>query len=212
MPMEMPAAGGHTHTDMPMAGDMTTAAAPPTTGLISVAVAAANDSGVTGRIDIFPVDGGTRTRIDAILSGLAPGSTHVDHVHASATCFEGSHVADLNPVVANDAGIGSASTVINVPFSIIANGNSNVLFHVNGTADNPGIPIACGVIPAQPAAAGGDHHDDGTTGTIALPNTGSGANTAAGDVRSPLAALVLLVVAGSLLGAGSIAIHARRIS
>jgi methionine-rich copper-binding protein CopC len=195
MPPDMPLIAPHTHThdDMPATASETDVA-PPTTGLVSAPVTALNDSGVTGRIDVFPVDGGMRTRIDVILSGMAPGSTHVSHVHGSAVCFEGAHVADLNSVTANDQGTGSASTVIDVPFSMIANGKNNVLWHTSGNMDNPGPPIACGVVPAQPAApaATGGHV------TVALPNTGDGS----AEGRNPLGWPLLILVAAGLSATG----------
>lgn len=183
---------GHDDGDASAAHD---AVAPPTTGLISAPVVALNDSGITGRIDVFPVDGGMRSRIDVILSGMAPDSTHVSHVHGSATCFEGSHVADLNAVTANDAGTGSASTTIDVAFSALANGKNNILWHTNATADNPGPPIACGVVPAQPATA--------LAGImpVSLPETGAG--PVAGHPRAGWLALMFAALGLSAVTLGA---------
>ena len=198
----------HTHTpaSTPAAGATSEEFVPATTGLLSAAVTSLNTSGVTGRVDVFPVDGGTKTRVDVILSGLAPDSMHAGHIHEASTCFEGPHVADLNTIMANAAGVGSSSTIVDEAFSHIASGEHNVLYHAADGA-NPGVPIACGLIPAQPAPAV-DAHDHGSTGTIALPNTGDG--SVSGRAASLLAAGVMLAVAGAIAGGAGVAMRPRR--
>jgi hypothetical protein len=86
--------------------------------------------------------------VSVSLTGLAPSSTHPEHIHAG-TCTSmpmGPIVYTLNPVVANAQGVGSATTVIeDVEHGIPANGwYVNVHNGPQLTTDLQSRAIACG--------------------------------------------------------------------
>ena len=166
---------------------------PPTVGEIVIAMAAQDASGIDGRAEIIPVDGGAKTQIGVYLNGVANDSMHEAHVHVSSSCEEGPHLADLKEVVADGTPHGRSITVVDVPFSVIANGKNIILAHGEGES-----VVACGRIPAQPAAAALPK---------ALPSTGavSGRNSSATSM-----AVVVLTLAGTMIGAGGLAIARRR--
>jgi hypothetical protein len=198
MPADMSGGTAHTH-DEPTPATALAQAAPATTGLIVIAMDTQHDSGVSGRAEMFPADGGTRTRIDVYLSGMEPGTSHMTHVHNNMTCNEtpGSHAADLNNVVAGSDGSGMSSTTIDVPFATIANGTHVILSHVDANPQGDKTTIACGDIPAQPAAV---------TATLptGLPQTGVGDSTS--PSRRVFVVIAVLALVGTMIaGAGRVA-------
>jgi methionine-rich copper-binding protein CopC len=166
----------------------------PTVGQIVIAMTAQNGSGIDGRAEILPVDGGAKTQIGVYLNGVADSSMHMAMVHAGSACETGSHVADLNDVVANGTPHGGSVTVVDVPFSTIANGKNVIVAHGDGSSI-----VACGKIPAQPAAAALPK---------ALPTTGS-AGTLSGR-SATFALLAALALAGTMIAAGGLAAAAKR--
>lgn len=181
-PADMPAPAGSAAVDSP------------TVGQIVIAITAQNGSGIDGRAEILPVDGGAKTQIGVYLNGVAENSMHMAMVHSGSACEGGSHVADLNDVVAAGTPHGGSVTVVDVPFSTIANGKNVILAHGDG-----GSVVACGKIPAQPAAAALPK---------ALPSTGH-AGASAGSPAT-FALLAALALAGTMIAAGGIAAAAKR--
>ncbi len=59
-------------------------------------------------------------------------------------------LAHLEDIVADGTPQGRSVTVVDVPFSTVANGKNVILAHPSATS---GGILACGKIPAQPAAA-----------------------------------------------------------
>ena len=196
----------HAHTHDDMATVPSGPADAPTTGQIVIAMAVQNDSSIDGRAEIVPLDGGSKTQISVFLNGVTDDSMHADHVHVSATCNEGPHLADLNDVVASGTPHGRSVTIVNVPFSVIANGKNIILAHgknaivANGDAD---AVVACGKIPAQPAAGVAAAP---ASLPKALPSTGSAGS---GNRSATLMSLVGLALAGTMIAAGGVA-FARR--
>lgn len=200
-PAATPAAHGHDDTSID--DEHTDENAPPTTGFIVLAINAQHDSGVSGRAELFPVDGGSRTRIDVYLSGMEPGTSHMTHVHNNLTCDEapGAHAADLNNVVADNDGSGMASSTADVAFSTIADGRHIILSHVGADAQGDKTTISCGDIPAQPEA-----HDAHVA--IALPSTGTAGGGS--NVFAMFATLAVVALAGTIVVATGAAVASRR--
>ncbi len=185
------AAHGHADDD---ASDPSQPFDPATLGFIAIAMAPQHDSAVSGRAEIFPAEGGAHTRIDVHLSNMKAGTSHMTHVHSNLSCDEvpGSHAADLNNVVADDQGRGLSSTTVDVPFSSIADGRHIILSHAGANAEGDKTTIACGDIPAQPAAA----HPTSLPHTGAAPHGSNNAET--------IALLAAIVLAGTLITASGI--------
>jgi hypothetical protein len=86
--------------------------------------------------------------VDVFVTGLAPNSTHPDHIHAG-TCTSnpmGPIVYPLNPLIANVYGDGISKTIIrNVQHGILT-GGWYVNVHQGPTLSTPreAMPIACG--------------------------------------------------------------------
>jgi methionine-rich copper-binding protein CopC len=191
----MPAApsAAESRADMPAPA----ASAPfglPTVGQIVIAMAAQNGSGIDGRAEILPVDGGAKTQIGVYLNGVADSSMHMAMVHAGSACEGGSQVADLKDVVAAGTPHGGSVTVVDVPFSTIANGQNVIVAHGDG-----GSSVACGKIPAQPAVAALPK---------GLPSTGHSGTVSGNSTTIKL--LAGLVLAGTMIAAGGIAAAAKR--
>jgi methionine-rich copper-binding protein CopC len=197
-PDAMPASGAmphtHTHTNMPAADAAN--ADPATTGAIVAYAMPMNDSGIDGRIEVTPLEGGAMTQVGVFLNGVMDGSSHIAHIHVSSTCFEGAHAADLDAIMATASGYGRSVTMVDLPFSIVADGKHNVLVHAgpdDSSAANERV-VACAVIPAQPAAA--------ASLPRALPSTGSAIG--ASNNSETIALLAALVLAGTLIAASGI--------
>lgn len=185
----MPASHDHADDQADMPG------APPATGLIVLTMDAQNGSGVDGRAEIIPVDGGAKTQIGVYLNGVAENSRHPAHVHVSSTCTEGPQLVHLEDVVAADTPHGRSVTVVDVPFSTFANGKNVILAHPSATS---GAIIACGKIPAQPAAAALPK---------GLPQTGNGGASPGGNSLVLFGALALV---GTMAVTGGVAYRTRR--
>ena len=187
-----PEAMPHTHDDADDHADVP--GAPPTTGLIVLAMDAQSGSGVDGRAEIIPVDGGAKTQIAVYLNGVAENSVHPAHVHVSSTCTEGPQLVHLKDVVAAGTPHGRSVTVADVPFSTFANGKNVILAHPSATS---GAIIACGKIPAQPAAAALPK---------GLPQTGNGGASHGANALALFGALALV---GTMAVTGGVAYRRR---
>jgi len=157
---------------------------PPATGGIVVHMDEQNGSGIDGRAEIFPADGGAKTVVQVFINGLAPGSSHAAMIHIGCT---GGIDVNLGNVVAQ-AGVttGRSVTTIDRPFSAIADGT-----HVVDVHGDDGKVISCGQIPAQPVAPRPD----------VLPP--AGARQDAGNAGAALAS-VLLVAGLAVAGSGAL--------
>jgi hypothetical protein len=157
---------------------------PPTTGLIVVYMGEQNGSGMDGRAEIMPADGGAKTFVQVFINQVEPAGSYAAMLHLGCA---GPVAADLAPVVAQ-SGVtsGRSVTTVDLPFSQVADGAHAVAVH---RAD--GGVISCGQIPAQPPAP---RQPEG------LPPTGSGPDAGG----RPVTALVVLLMAGTVMaGAGA---------
>jgi len=163
---------------------------PPTTGGIVIHMDEQDGSGIDGRAEIFPVDGGANTLVQVFINELAPGSSRAAMIHFGCT---GGIDVSLNDVVAQPGvTTGRSVTTIDRPFSVIADGKHTVDVH---GAD--GKVIACGQIPAQPVAPLPD----------VLPPAGAGP----GAVDGRATALGALFIAGLAVAATGTALRRSRL-
>jgi hypothetical protein len=144
-------------------------------GSVAVVMAPLNNSGAAGTAVVRSLDGGSRSEITVVLSGLAPDSSHMTHVHVGPACVPdasqlGSHLIDLTNVQADGAGLGTSITAVDVPFATVANGQNKIVSHAGAapTTDADKVPIACGPVP-------GIHAEEHAQGQIVAPQTGQGA-------------------------------------
>jgi hypothetical protein len=86
-------------------------------GAKSVQLTPSRDSGVSGTATLTDVEGGVRVQVN--MRGLPEaGVKHINHIHAGGTCADDRAgrtapvTIPLNPVVANEDGMGSAKTTI----------------------------------------------------------------------------------------------------
>jgi hypothetical protein len=115
------------------------ALSPPGPGIACGDIPQFGASGVTGTAQIFDDDGPVSTVVVS-LSGLAPGTDHAGHVHTGACTAQGGVVTPLQPITADGAGRGTASTP-NVP-----DGNLMAGFYIqyHEALSPPGPGIVCG--------------------------------------------------------------------
>lgn len=69
---------------------------------------------VKGRAELTSNDDNTQTRVVVRISGLAPGTTHIGHIHGGncPSLFPGTILHNLEPVVINEGGEGVSKTEI----------------------------------------------------------------------------------------------------
>jgi hypothetical protein len=99
-----------------------------------------------GHAEISP-SGGAKTQV-GVSSMVSMTAACMVMIHASSICAGGDHVADLNNVVGSGAPHGGSVTVVDVPFSTIADGKNAIIAHGEG-----GSVVACGQIGEVSAAA-----------------------------------------------------------
>lgn len=75
---------------------------------------------VTGSASVAPAEGSFSLTIR--LTGLAPGSNHIAHIHRGSCAVNGGIVLALTPVVADTAGNGTSTTAFMQPFKVPADG------------------------------------------------------------------------------------------
>ncbi|MBI5287841.1 MAG: hypothetical protein HY873_02585 [Chloroflexi bacterium] len=165
---------------------MVTSMGPVLTGLIVVPLVQQNASGVDGRAEILPVEGGMKSQVGVYLNGIEPGSTQLAMVHMQGLCGGpvGPHESSLDGVTSVGVPHGRSVTVIDVPFSMLADGKHAIIIHASDKS-----VIACGVIPNQPRAS------------ITLPSAGS-AGAGRGGALPPSGVLLALGFASIAAGAG----------
>jgi methionine-rich copper-binding protein CopC len=172
-------------------------------GSVDVVLTALNDSGVSGTAVVKSLDSGHRTEVTVTLSGLAPGTSHMTHVHMGVACSDnaselGSHLADLQNVVADASGHGTSVTQIDVAFATVASGENKIVSHTGASpaTDADKVPIVCGAIPPYLAA---------TSQPVSVPATGMGP---ASGGQWPSASLLLALAGIGAVVAGSGAVVA----
>ena len=198
--MDMPA--GHTHGDdmdadhEQEAGHEAMEEGATTTGLVMAHLAEQNGSGVDGRVEILPVDGGMKSQVGVYVNGIEPGSTHMSHVHEQSVCggAPGKHAGDLHDLTSDGVPYGSSVTVLDVPFDELVDGTHAVLVHAGPTGGDKAV-LACAVIPDQPRVAT----------PITLPSAGTAGAAAPGGGTLALLGLVALSLGGVFAGAGTLA-------
>ena len=100
-------------------GGAAATAAPPTPA-INFAMAAQNGSGVAGSGNI--VKGTDSFTVTIKLTGFAPNSSHVSHVHAGSCAQPGGIAYALVQVVADASGAATATTVVPAAYVVPASG------------------------------------------------------------------------------------------
>jgi hypothetical protein len=162
------------------------------------------DSGVSGTAALTDVEGGVRVQLS--MKGLPEaGVKHINHIHAGGTCADDRAgrtapvTIPLNPVVANEDGTGSATTIIEgvTLAELFAKDKDRfILLHAKtekGQGVPPGISCADFVLASADAT-------DGTGGTTLMrgePTMGGGQLVGSGGP-----AILLLPAATLLLGSG----------
>jgi Cu/Zn superoxide dismutase len=128
-------------------------------GGIEFEVVSLGDSGVSGSGTLEPV--GTpeapadQTRINLELSGLQPGSEHVNHVHSGTSCDDfGAVVYDLDSIVADADGNASVTTTLPTSAQVFAEEAHVVIVHAGATLEEDPTPIACAVLAPAEVATG----------------------------------------------------------
>jgi CHRD domain len=106
------------------------------------------------------------------VTGLAPGSTHLVHIHSGTCAAMGQIVYDLLPLIADAHGVGLSTTSIAGVMSGIPARGWAVNIH-NGPTFATGLdarPIACGNITSVQAAARGEQSARATLATTISPD------------------------------------------
>lgn len=146
-------------------------------GGIEFEVTPLGDSGVTGSGTLEPVGApegpADETRINLELSGLQPGSEHVNHVHSGNSCDDfGKIIYDLESIVADGDGSASVTTTLPTSPQVFAGAPHVIVVHAGATLEEDPTPIACAVLPAAEVATGIGAPEG--AGVTAPPATGSG--------------------------------------
>jgi hypothetical protein len=100
----------------------------------------------SGNAQMSIADG--KLTVQVALSGLAPNSTHMAHIHSGSCNAQGSVVYTLNPIVANASGEGTSTTTVDQVTSIPGSG-WYITVHQGATmgellTQTGNDPIACG--------------------------------------------------------------------
>jgi len=98
----------------------TAATAAPPTPAIDFTMAAQNGSGVSGSGNI--VKGTDSFTVTIKLTGFAPNSSHVSHVHAGSCAQRGGIAYALVQVIADASGAATATTVVPAAYVLPASG------------------------------------------------------------------------------------------
>jgi len=122
-------------------GNATTAASP--TPSIGFTMVAQNGSGVAGTGQIVKGTGSFTVTIK--LTGMAPNSSHISHVHTGACAKPGGIAYALQQVVADSSGAATVTSTVSVDYAIPAGGwYVNVHHGPDFTAPANGPSISCG--------------------------------------------------------------------
>jgi hypothetical protein len=111
--------------------------------LVSLADTTAANQSASGSAQLTLSDGTLTVKLT--MSGLAPNSTHMAHIHGGTCSSQGKVVHGLNPVVADASGNGSSTTVLTGISSIPSSGwYVNVHLTMDMSTQTGNDPIACG--------------------------------------------------------------------
>jgi hypothetical protein len=122
-----------------------TATASPSTG-ITFTMGAQNGSGVSGTGTIVPGTGAFTVTIK--LKGMAPGSSHVSHVHLGSCAKPGSIQYALQEVVADSSGAATTTSSVVVGYTVPTSGwYVNVHHGPDLSVPANGPSISCGDLP-----------------------------------------------------------------
>jgi hypothetical protein len=119
-------------------------------GARTIALEGVDGMGITGTVVITPESGGATSTVTVELFGIAPGTSHVGHVHHGSCADPGEVDLMLSPVTGDADRRGSATTT-GVPNTDLQSGYA-VQYHV--TLEMPSPPIACADL-GTPMGAGG---------------------------------------------------------
>ena len=129
-------------------GETTTATpASPTPPKISFTMTSQNASGVAGTGNVVKGTGSFTVTIK--LTGMAPNSSHISHVHTGACAKPGGIAYALQQVIADSSGAATATSTVAVDYSVPAGGwYVNVHHGPDLTAPANGPSVSCGDLPA----------------------------------------------------------------
>jgi len=166
---------------------------------VTVTLSALNGSGVSGTATLTPTDDGG-TDVAMHLTGLQPGTTHIEHVHMGATCSSdasqlGDHLVDLEDLTVDSSGVGTSDTDADIDFLTIADGTNKIVVHAgpDASTDANKVPIACGAIPSALTATAAP------TGGATPTHTASGLPSTGGPTADSGSSWVMLILAGAVL-------------
>jgi Cu/Zn superoxide dismutase len=119
---------------------------PPPVAKVSLPIAAQNGSSVTGTAEV--VKGAGSFTLTVKLTGLAPNSSHVSHIHDGRCAAPGGVAYALQQTIADGSGAATAVTVIPTGYSIPTAGWYVNIHHGPDFSAPPNAPsVACGDMP-----------------------------------------------------------------
>jgi methionine-rich copper-binding protein CopC/Cu/Zn superoxide dismutase len=180
--------------DLPLGVTITPSPTPPPHNhSVTVTLSALNGSGVSGTATVTEADDGD-TQVTVTLSGLQPGTTHMEHVHMGATCSSqaselGMHLFDLDDITADTSGNATSESEGDVAFLDAADGTHKIVVHAgpDASTDANKVPISCGTIPSALIASASPTHTPAS-----VPSTG-------GAPAGSSAPWLMIVLAGAFL-------------
>lgn len=111
---------------------------------MAVALQAVGGSTASGQATLTPAGG--QTQLSVQLSGVSPGE-HAGHIHQGTCEALGAVVQPLPSITAAEDGTGAADTTVAFDAHALADGQHVLNYH--GTAEDPGAPVACGVLASH---------------------------------------------------------------
>lgn len=103
---------------------------------------AMNSSGASGEVTLTAI--GDSTSVAVRLAGAAANASLQEHIHSGTCEAQGPVVMPLDPLVTDSTGAASATTMVNLPMSTVANGQHYIQAH-----GPDGAPTACANISAM---------------------------------------------------------------
>jgi len=128
-------------------GASTTANPASPTPKISFSMTAQNGSGVAGTGQVVKGTGSFTVTIK--LTGLAPNSSHISHVHKGSCATMGGIAYALQQVIADSSGVATATSTVPVDYSVPAGGWYVNVHHGPDFSADPNKPSdTCGDLPS----------------------------------------------------------------
>jgi hypothetical protein len=121
-------------------------ASPPPAPKINFTMAAQNGSAVTGTGEIVKATGSFTVSVK--LTGFAPNSIHVSHIHAGNCAVPGAVAFALQQTIADSAGVATVLTTVPAPYAVPAFGWYVNIHHgpdFSAPANAPS--VSCGDLP-----------------------------------------------------------------